>query len=306
MGAAAVLAAVTVFTVAGPAFASQLTASASSPLLADAAAGVDATRSGFVQAFSLVFVSELGDKTFFIAGLLAAKTSRFISFTGSVAALAVMTVISTLIGVAFHRIPAAFTSGLPFDDYIAVAAFLYFGLIALRDASQLPDDDNSGMEAEALEVRCVGSNNRQKTGVLHCTTRARFSGRLLGRHSLAAVFRAIQMSYQLLCMPSPLIVALHRTDYRIAATCCVFQAEESVKEIGGDISADGSSSSSGSGSGLSGKIKQAGTWALIVQTFGLVFAAEFGDRSFLTTIALSAAQNPFRYSLDTGSCMKYF
>jgi putative Ca2+/H+ antiporter (TMEM165/GDT1 family) len=29
-------------------------------------------------------VSEIGDKTFFIAGLLAAKYSRFIAFTGSV------------------------------------------------------------------------------------------------------------------------------------------------------------------------------------------------------------------------------
>lgn len=39
---------------------------------------------GFVQAFSLIFVSEIGDKTFFIAALLAAKFNRLVSFVGSV------------------------------------------------------------------------------------------------------------------------------------------------------------------------------------------------------------------------------
>ena len=35
-----------------------------------------ALQGGFAQAFSLIFVSELGDKTFFIAGLLAVKYGR--------------------------------------------------------------------------------------------------------------------------------------------------------------------------------------------------------------------------------------
>mmetsp|Transcript_58771 Transcript_58771/g.80175 ORF Transcript_58771/g.80175 Transcript_58771/m.80175 type:complete len:206 (+) Transcript_58771:20-637(+) len=54
--------------------------------------------SGAVQAFSLIFVSELGDKTFFIAALLAAKFSRAISFVGSLGALVVMTGISVGLG----------------------------------------------------------------------------------------------------------------------------------------------------------------------------------------------------------------
>ncbi|CAM9961900.1 unnamed protein product [Scytosiphon promiscuus] len=171
------------------------------PLVSAAADGTlveKLTSSGFFQAFSLVFVSEIGDKTFFIAALLAAKTSRLISFAGSVGALAVMTVLAVLLGLAFHSVPSVFTSGLPVDDIIAAAAFLYFGINTLKDAYALPDDSNEGIDEERAE------------------------------------------------------------------------AEESVKELENKKTA----------------------WALILQTFSLVFAAEFGDRSFLTTIALGAAQSP--------------
>ena len=166
------------------------------------AIGDKAPDSGFLQAFLLILVSELGDKTFFIAGLLAAKYGRFISFTGSLGALSVMTIISTVLGQLFHAVPTSLTQGIPFDDYIAIAAFTYFGVKTLYDASQLENDDNAGILEEQAE------------------------------------------------------------------------AEKTVEELTADQ-------------------KRKSSLALILQTFSLVFAAEIGDRSFLSTIALSAALNPF-------------
>lgn len=39
-------------------------------------------RNGMLAAFCLIFLSELGDKTFFIAALLAMKLGRWVSFAG--------------------------------------------------------------------------------------------------------------------------------------------------------------------------------------------------------------------------------
>ena len=104
-----------------------------------------AADSGFVQSFLLIFISEIGDKTFFIAGLLAAKYGKLISFLGSIGALGIMTIISTVLGQIFHAVPSSLTQGVPFDDYIAVAAFSYFGLKTLYDASQISGfEDNAG------------------------------------------------------------------------------------------------------------------------------------------------------------------
>ena len=49
---------------------------------------------GLVSGFLLILFSELGDKTFFIALLLALKQNKGIVFAGTFGALAVMTVIS--------------------------------------------------------------------------------------------------------------------------------------------------------------------------------------------------------------------
>ncbi len=53
-------------------------------------------REGFVSGFLLIFLSEIGDKTFFIALLLALRNPQLAVFAGTFGALAIMTVVAPL------------------------------------------------------------------------------------------------------------------------------------------------------------------------------------------------------------------
>ena len=86
----------------------------------------------------LIFFSELGDKTFFIALLLALRQSKAAVFTGTFSALAVMTVISVALGQTLHQLDelvpkgADPSSSIPYDDVIAAALLVWFGLQTLK------------------------------------------------------------------------------------------------------------------------------------------------------------------------------
>lgn len=49
---------------------------------------------GFIATLSVILVSELGDKTFFIAAIMAMRHPRWTVFIGAMAALAIMHVLS--------------------------------------------------------------------------------------------------------------------------------------------------------------------------------------------------------------------
>ena len=89
-------------------------------------------RSGCLAAFALIFLSEIGDKTFFIAALLAMRVGKWLSFTGSVAALSLMTVISVAMGVVFKNVPDQFSSSIPIGQYLGIALLVYFGLKTIK------------------------------------------------------------------------------------------------------------------------------------------------------------------------------
>lgn len=156
------------------------------------------------QAFLLIFFSELGDKTFFIAALLAARNSGLVVFIGTFGALAAMTIVSVILGRTFHYVddilPFRFGGAdLPVDDIAAVCLLVYFGVSTLLEASS-----GDGLKAE----------EEQK------------------------------------------------------------EAELAVSDF------------SGNGAGI---LAAANT---VVSTFALVFVAEWGDKSFFSTIALAAASSP--------------
>ena len=87
---------------------------------------------GVSHSLVMIIVTELGDKTFFIAAILAMRQSRAVVFGGAIAALALMTVLSAMIGFALpNLLPRKYT------HYAGAVLFLYFGCKLLRDASEM-------------------------------------------------------------------------------------------------------------------------------------------------------------------------
>lgn len=84
--------------------------------------------SGFLQSFLLILACELGDRTFFVAAILAMKAPRITVWAGALSALAAMTVLSAVIGKAFPLLLDRRHTSIA-----AAALFLYFGLQLLRD-----------------------------------------------------------------------------------------------------------------------------------------------------------------------------
>eukprot|EP00252_Welwitschia_mirabilis_P028001 TRINITY_DN9901_c0_g1_i1.p1 TRINITY_DN9901_c0_g1~~TRINITY_DN9901_c0_g1_i1.p1 ORF type:complete len:342 (-),score=73.62 TRINITY_DN9901_c0_g1_i1:408-1433(-) len=112
------------------------------------------TKSGFTAAFTLIFVSEIGDKTFFIAALLAMQYSKGLVLLGSMGALSLMTIISVVIGRIFQSVPSQFQTTLPIGQYVAVALLIFFGIKSIKDAMELPPESgvSDGGTAEPGEL----------------------------------------------------------------------------------------------------------------------------------------------------------
>ncbi len=100
----------------------------------------------FTAGLTLITISELGDKTFFIAVILAMRYSRLLVFGAVLAALALMTVISVLFGQVVSLLPAMYIK------YAEIALFLGFGIKLIYDGLQMQSNSIDSEVAEAAEM----------------------------------------------------------------------------------------------------------------------------------------------------------
>ena len=96
----------------------------------------------FIAGLLLIGISELGDKTFFIAAILAMRHSRRLIFVGVLAALAAMTMLSVMLGQVAALLPKLYI------HYAEVALFVAFGIKLLYEASIMPA---SSCDVEVVE-----------------------------------------------------------------------------------------------------------------------------------------------------------
>ncbi|KAH6802120.1 hypothetical protein C2S51_033566 [Perilla frutescens var. frutescens] len=84
---------------------------------------------GFTKSLAMTVLSEIGDKTFFAAAILAMRHPRRLVLSGCLGALIVMTILSAVVGwAAPNLIPRKWT------HHITTVLFMGFGLWSLWDA----------------------------------------------------------------------------------------------------------------------------------------------------------------------------
>ncbi|KAK6168401.1 hypothetical protein SNE40_020943 [Patella caerulea] len=144
---------------------------------------------GFIHAFiaslSVIIVSELGDKTFFIAAIMAMRHSRVTILVAALGALGVMTVLSAMLGYATTVIPRKYTY------YASSILFAIFGLKMLKEGwSMSPDEGQEEYEEVQADLRKKEEEReRQNTPVQDMESGIiRTPGRSFFRGVLSTVF----------------------------------------------------------------------------------------------------------------------
>ncbi|RHZ83727.1 hypothetical protein Glove_88g13 [Diversispora epigaea] len=227
---------------------------------------VNSEESGsFFIGIIMIIVSEIGDKTFFIAAIMAMKNSRLLVFSASFSALALMSILSAAFG---HAVPNLIS--LRFTNYLASILFIFFGIkMAIEGYNMTEEEANQELEEVTLELKEkeeaeILERVEEGVGVKEDDT-----GDIGGSGSEEKGINSNGMN-------SGMNSGIN-------------------SEINSEINSNGNNEEVTRATFKEGLINlcQFIFSPIFVQTFVLNFLAEWGDRSQIATIAIAAAQNVY-------------
>ncbi|CAN7034437.1 unnamed protein product [Brassica rapa subsp. trilocularis] len=116
---------------------------------------LDQVNQGFTKSLAMTFVSEIGDKTFFAAAILAMRYPRRLVLAGCVSALIVMTILSATVGWAAPNLISR-----KWTHHITTLLFFGFGLWSLWDGFK----EGGGGSEELAEVEAELDSDMKANG----------------------------------------------------------------------------------------------------------------------------------------------
>ncbi|KAI5867740.1 UPF0016-domain-containing protein [Durotheca rogersii] len=210
----------------------------------------------FVLSVTMILFSEIGDKTFLVAALMAMKHDRMVVFSAAFGALFVMTILSAILG---HTVPALIPQRV--TAFLAAGLFFVFGAKMLREGMAM--DPGEGVAAEMQEVEMELQEKE------HQALKQGRRGSTVSPYALEMGFNRKRKSRSQSRFPTP---------PRSPST----SPDRSPSPQRGLLG--------GFGIGLANlfSLLLSPAW---VQTFVMTFLGEWGDRSQIATIAMAAGQD---------------
>jgi len=120
----------------------------------------EGTTQALLQSYSMIIFSEIGDKTFLIAAILAMRHPRMVVFAGAIGSLIVMSILSAEMG---HLLPTLIPK--KWTHFAAAFLFLVFGAKMMMEARQMKGGSEKIQEEMREAEEEIGDDDAGHDGV---------------------------------------------------------------------------------------------------------------------------------------------
>lgn len=205
--------------------------------------------------FTMILFSEIGDKTFLVAALMAMRHPRIVVFSSAYSALITMTVLSAVLG---HAVPTLISKQL--TNFAAAGLFLVFGVKMLIEARGISPDEGVSEEMKEVEMELEEKEHQQRR-----MSRRRSS---ISPYALESGRAGIGRKHTNSRLPSPPESPGSSRETSPTRQSALKNAVTGINNLC--------------------SLLLSPAW---VQTFVMTFLGEWGDRSQIATIAMAAGQD---------------